>query len=80
MSRFRLSKTRMLELDLPEEVYTRIGERNGTKKTPHDWWHEQGSFATMQYFHCLLYWPGLMHFVTEVAQWKQSLRFALRSP
>ena len=28
-------------------------------------------FAAMQYCHCLLYWPGYIHVVTEVAQWEQ---------
>ncbi len=28
-------------------------------------------YATMQYCHCLLYWPGYIHVVTEVAQWEQ---------
>src|SRR5205809_701389 len=32
---------------------------------------EQGSLAAMQYCHCLLYWPGHIPFVTEVAQWKK---------
>ena len=39
--------------------------RDETTETPHNWRLEQGSQATMQYCHCLLYWPGLIHVATE---------------
>src|SRR6266705_5746603 len=44
--------------------------RDETTETPHNWRLEQGSQATMQYCHCLLYWPGLIHVATEVTQWE----------
>src|SRR5262249_45457496 len=34
------------------------------KNETHPW-----NLATMQYWLTLLYWPGLIHVVTEIAQW-----------
>ncbi len=42
--------------------------RDETTETPHDWRYECGSLAAMQFCYCLLYWPGLLHVVTEVTQ------------
>src|SRR6266566_4663861 len=42
--------------------------RDETTETPYDWRYECGSLAAMQYCYCLLYWPGLIHVVTEVTQ------------
>ena len=42
--------------------------RDETTETPHNWRHEQGSLAAMQYYLTLLYWPGLIYVGTEVAE------------